>query len=172
MKTHKPVALLLTIVLFTSLAFAQATAPAPETYPVQVQAGVRVKMRDGVSLVCDIYRPKAEKPGTFDYDPISPVRTIGGRLCCGGLPPGPFDQSPNESRTDVLVSSTPVLEQDVEVTGFITAELYASTSAADTDFTVMIVDVDEKGYARYLGDGIIRARYRNSTAKAEPIEPN
>jgi putative CocE/NonD family hydrolase len=35
----------------------------------------------------------------------------------------------------------------------------------------MIVDVDPSGYARYLGDGIIRARYRNSTAKAEPIEP-
>ena len=115
--------------------------------------------------------PKAEKPDIYEYDPASPVRTIGGRLCCGGLPPGPFDQSPNESRTDVLVYSTPPLTRDVEVTGFITAELYASTSAADTDFTAMIVDVDEKGYARYLGDGIIRARYRNSTAKAEMIEP-
>lgn len=116
--------------------------------------------------------PKAEKPDVFEYDPLSPVRTIGGRLCCGGLPPGPFDQSPNESRADVLVYSTPPLTQDVEVTGFITAEIYASTSAADTDFTAMLVDVDEKGYARYLGDGIIRARYRNSTAKPEPIEPN
>jgi putative CocE/NonD family hydrolase len=99
------------------------------------------------------------------------VRTIGGRLCCGGLPPGPFDQSPNESRTDVLVYSTPPLERDVEVTGFITVDLYATTSAADTDFTAMIVDVDAKGYARYLGDGIIRARFRNSKERAEPIEP-
>lgn len=115
--------------------------------------------------------PKAEKPDIFEYDPASPVRTIGGRLCCGGLPPGPFDQSTNESRPDVLVYSTPPLTRDVEVTGFITAELYAATSAADTDFTAMIVDVDEKGYARYLGDGIIRARFRSSTAKAEPIEP-
>ncbi|MGH9840692.1 MAG: CocE/NonD family hydrolase [Blastocatellia bacterium] len=116
--------------------------------------------------------PGSEKPDTFEYDPASPVRTIGGRLCCGGLPPGPFDQRPNESRTDVLVYSTPPLTQDVEVTGFITAELYASTSAKDTDFTAMIVDVDPSGYARYLGDGIIRARFRNSTEKAEPIEPN
>ena len=115
--------------------------------------------------------PKAERPDTYDYDPASPVRTIGGRLCCGGLLPGPFDQRPNESRTDVLVYSTPPLDRDVEVTGFITAELYAATSAADTDFTAMIVDVDPAGYARYLGDGIIRARFRNSTEKAEPIEP-
>ncbi len=107
--------------------------------------------------------PRKEKPDTYEYDPASPVRTIGGRLCCGGLPPGPFDQSPNESRTDVLVYSTPPLERDVEVTGFITVELYAATSAADTDFTAMIVDVDPKGYARYLADGVIRARFRNST---------
>jgi putative CocE/NonD family hydrolase len=116
--------------------------------------------------------PAAEKPDVFEYDPASPVRTIGGRLCCGGLPPGPFDQRPNESRADVLVYSTPPLAADLEVTGFITAEIYAATSAADTDFTAMLVDVDPSGYARYLGDGIIRARYRNSTAKAEPITPN
>ena len=71
----------------------------------------------------------------------------------------------------MLVYSTPPLARDVEVTGFITVDLYAATSAADTDFTAMIVDVDPTGYARYLGDGIIRARYRNSTEKAEPIEP-
>jgi uncharacterized protein len=115
--------------------------------------------------------PKAEKADAFDYDPANPVPTIGGRLCCGaGYSPGPFDQRSNEGRSDVLVYSTPPLDQDLEVTGFITAELYATTSAADTDFTAMIVDVDPSGYARYLGDGIIRARYRNSTAKAEPIE--
>ena len=116
--------------------------------------------------------PKSEKPDSYEYDPANPVPTIGGRLCCGGLPPGPADQKANESRSDVLVFSTPALTQDTEVTGFITAELYASTSAVDTDFTAMIVDVDEKGYARYLGDGIIRAKYRNSTRTAEPIEPS
>jgi len=115
--------------------------------------------------------PKAERPDTFEYDPASPVRTIGGRLCCGGLPPGPFDQAPNESRSDVLVFSTPPLTEDVEVTGPVALELFASTSAADTDFTAMLVDVDETGFARYLADGIVRARFRESTAKAVPIEP-
>lgn len=116
--------------------------------------------------------PKGGKPDTFDYDPANPVRTIGGRVCCEGLPVGPLDQSPNESRSDVLVYSTAPLQQDIEITGFITAELYAATSAVDTDFTAMLVDVDEKGYARYLADGIIRARYRNSTSAPERIEPN
>jgi putative CocE/NonD family hydrolase len=35
----------------------------------------------------------------------------------------------------------------------------------------MIVDVDPSGYARYLGDGIIRARFRNTTTTQEPVEP-
>jgi len=120
-----------------------------------------------------------EKAETYEYDPQNPTPTIGGRLCCGAaIPPGPFDQRPNESRQDVLVFSTPPLERDTEVTGYITAELYASTSAPDTDFTAMIVDVDPlggaeggAGYARFLTDGVVRARYRNSTERAEPIEP-
>lgn len=117
--------------------------------------------------------PSEEKPDIFEYDPASPVPTIGGRLCCANdvLAPGPFDQSPNESRNDVLVFSTPPLAGGVEVTGHIRLELYAATTAADTDFTAMLVDVDRSGYARLLTDGVVRARYRNSTTKAEPIVP-
>jgi uncharacterized protein len=124
---------------------------------------------DGVlSLSAQVTGTKDE----FDYDPQNPVPTIGGRLCCGqAIPPGPADQRPNESRPDVLVFSTPPLTEDTEVTGFITLELYASTSAVDTDFTALLVDVDENGYARFLTDGIVRARYRESTKQASPVTP-
>ena len=116
--------------------------------------------------------PMAEKADEFDYDPQNPVPTIGGRLCCGqAIPPGPADQRPNESRADVLVFSTPPLTEDMEVTGFISLELYASTSAVDTDFTALLVDVDESGYARFLTDGIVRARYRESTKNATEVVP-
>ena len=116
--------------------------------------------------------PKNEPAAGFEYDPANPVRTIGGRLCCGNVaPPGPFDQRPNESRPDVLVFSTPPLAQDVEVTGYVRLELFASTSAVDTDFTALLADVDDSGYARFLTDGIVRARYRAGTDKAELIEP-
>ncbi len=116
--------------------------------------------------------PEQERPDAYEYDPGNPVPTIGGRLCCGQtLPPGPADQRPNESRQDVLVFSTPALERDLEVTGFITVDLYAASSAGDTDFTALLADVDPTGYARLLTDGIVRARYRNSTEKAEPIVP-
>jgi predicted acyl esterase len=94
-----------------------------------------------------------------------PVPTIGGRLCCGNnqIPPGPADQRPNEGRPDVLVFSTPPLAKDVEATGWVKATIYASSSAVDTDFTALLADVEPSGYARFLTDGIVRARYRNST---------
>ncbi len=120
----------------------------------------------------DTIKPGSERPETYDYDPHHPVPTIGGRLCCGqSLPPGPFDQSPNERRPDVLVFSTAPLEKDTEVTGSITVELYAASSAKDTDFTALLVDVDRSGYARFLTDGIVRARYRNTTYQPEAIVP-
>jgi putative CocE/NonD family hydrolase len=71
----------------------------------------------------------------------------------------------------VLIFSTPALDRDVEVTGWIHAEIEAASSAVDTDFTALLADVEPSGYARFLTDGIIRARYRNSTEKAEPIIP-
>lgn len=120
-------------------------------------------------------RPREEKPDRFEYDPANPVRTLGGRLCCGKthLPyhPGPADQRPNESRPDVLVYSTGPLVKDMEVTGFVSAEVWAASSAVDTDFTAMLVDVDPSGYARYLADGILRARYRTSRERPEPLQP-
>jgi len=117
--------------------------------------------------------PGAEEPAAYEYDPANPVPTIGGRLCCGNnqYPPGPADQRPNEGRPDVLVFSTPPLAKDVEATGWVKATLFASSSAVDTDFTALLADVEPSGYARFLTDGIVRARYRNSTTRPEPIEP-
>ena len=117
-------------------------------------------------------KPGTESPDHFEYDPANPAPTIGGRLCCGeDLPPGPFDQRPLEGRPDVLIYSTPALEKDLEVTGFLKLELYAASSAVDTDFTAILADVAPDGYARFLTDGVVRARYRNSTEKSVLIRP-
>lgn len=124
------------------------------------------------SRALNTFSPADEQADGYEYDPANPVPTIGGRLCCGsGLAPGPADESPNEHRGDVLVFSTAPLDRDLEVTGYLKTVLYASSSAADTDFTALLADVDASGYARFLTDGIVRARYRNSTRKAEPIVP-
>src|SRR5204863_4389067 len=87
------------------------------------------------------------------------------------LPPGPRDQRPAEARNDVLVYSTPILANDLEVTGPITLELYASSSAVDSDFTAKLVDVWPNGFAQNLTEGIIRTRYRDSQEQPELMNP-
>jgi putative CocE/NonD family hydrolase len=117
--------------------------------------------------------PGMEPPDRFLYDPRHPVPTRGGALCCwpGALPQGAYDQTPIENRADVLVYTTPPLTEDMEVTGPVSVTLYAVSSAVDTDFTAKLVDVHPSGFAQNLTDGIIRARYRQSTASPELIEP-
>ena len=84
---------------------------------------------------------------------------------------GVYDQRFIEQRSDVLVYSSPALDEDMEVTGPVTVTLFASTTARDTDFTAKLVDVNESGYARNLTDGIIRARYRDSRSSPSFVDP-
>jgi len=117
--------------------------------------------------------PGAEPSDRYVYDPSDPVPTIGGPLCCDAehLKPGPRDQRPAEARQDVLVYTTPAFRHDFEVTGPVSLELYASSSAVDTDFTAKLVDVWPNGFAQNLTEGILRARYRDSQEQAEFMNP-
>jgi putative CocE/NonD family hydrolase len=117
--------------------------------------------------------PRNEASDRYLYDPANPAPTVGGPLCCDGahLPPGPRDQAEVETRPDVLVYSTPLLEEDLEVTGPVTLDLYAKSSAVDTDFTAKLVDVAPNGFAQNITEGIVRARYRETTAEAQPLVP-
>ncbi|MGG3643963.1 CocE/NonD family hydrolase [Bacillus gobiensis] len=118
--------------------------------------------------------PIQEKPDHFTYDPINSVPTKGGSIfMLPDFPGGVFDQREIESREDVLVYTTPVLEQVVEVTGPVKVKLWAVSSAPDTDFVARLVDVHPDGKAVNLTDGIIRARFRNRGMGEAPslIEP-
>src|SRR6202011_5118667 len=118
--------------------------------------------------------PGAEKTDQFTYDPNDAAPTLGGPLCCGPVPPaglGPQDQSKVESRSDVLVFTTPALTKDLEVTGPVSLDLYVSTSAVDTDFTGKLVDLWPNGFAQNLTEGILRLRYRDSQEKPQLAKP-
>jgi putative CocE/NonD family hydrolase len=110
--------------------------------------------------------PKDEPPDIFTYDPGNPVPTIGGaRGTSYGTPAGAIDQAKVEIRHDVLVYTTPELKEGIELTGPITAILYVSSSAKDTDFTAKLVDVYPDGTAYNIQEGILRARYREGFTK-------
>ena len=113
--------------------------------------------------------PSDEPPDTYVYDPEDPVPTLGG--CTLIIPQGVYDQRGLEERQDVLVYTSDTLERDVEVTGPLEVNLFASSTARDTDFTAKLVDVHPDGYARNLQDGVIRARYRESSTDPTLITP-
>lgn len=113
-------------------------------------------------------KPGKESPDNYTYDPKTPTPSVGGPLCCTGTadaPSGVFDQSDVETRHDVLVYSTPVLKQGIEVTGPLQVVLYVSSSALDTDFTAKLVDVYPDGTAFNIQESILRARYREGFDK-------
>ena len=113
--------------------------------------------------------PQDEPEDNYEFDPINPVITRGGRNL--GILKGAHDQRKAEKRQDVLVYSTERLNKGIELTGLIKIMLYASSSAKDTDFMVKLVDVYPRGKAINILDAGIRARFRNGETNPTLIEP-
>src|SRR5690606_22235049 len=108
-----------------------------------------------------------EQPDGFIYDPMAPVPSLGGNVCCTGnaVQGGAFDQQEQEKREDILVYTTEPFKEGVEISGFIETTLYVSSDARDTDFTVKLIDVAPDGTAYNLDETIQRARYREGYDK-------
>jgi len=121
--------------------------------------------------------PPAQQPADhYVYDPEQPTPSA---PFTNGHIDGPRDISKSAGREDVLVYNTPVLEEDVELVGPITAKLYAATSRPDTDWMIRLSDVLPSGEARFLGEGVMRARHRDPEKsgafngdKLSVIQPN
>jgi putative CocE/NonD family hydrolase len=111
--------------------------------------------------------PASDAPDKFDYDPMNPVPSYGGNVCCTGnaIQGGSFDQRKMEERNDILVYSTEPLKEGIELSGPIEVTLYVSSDVKDTDFTVKLIDVYPDGRAYNLDETIQRLRYRNGYDK-------
>ena len=112
-------------------------------------------------------KPSKDVSDSYTYDPMNPVGSLGGNVCCTGnaAKGGAFDQQELEERPDILVYTTDVLAKGVEISGFIEATLYVSSDAKDTDFTIKLIDVYPDGTAYNLDETIQRARYREGYDK-------
>jgi putative CocE/NonD family hydrolase len=107
--------------------------------------------------------PASDAADAFTYDPMDPVMSYGGNVCCQGnaVTPGSMDQRVSENRPDILVYTSAPFTEGVEVSGPIVPTLYVSSDAKDTDFTVKVIDVYPDGRAYNLDESIQRMRYRN-----------
>lgn len=136
--------------------------------------------------------PASPAVRSYRFDPACAVPTLGGSITSGEplMVAGAYDQAtsaqtfaaqppygPLAAREDVLVFQTGPLQEDVEVTGTITVELYVSSTAPDTDFTAKLIDQYPpsaeypQGYAMNITDGILRCRYRDSWETPQLMEP-
>jgi uncharacterized protein len=111
--------------------------------------------------------PAADKPDSFTYDPMNPVPSYGGNVCCTGtaVQAGAFDQRKMEARNDILVYTSEPFKEGTELSGPMTPTLYVSSDAKDTDFTVKVIDVYPDGRAYNLDESIQRLRYRDGYDK-------
>ena len=134
--------------------------PLPETEFTKfyLHSGGKANSSTGDGLL-SLAAPGDQPPDKYTYDPNDPTPSAAFE---NGHIDGPRDISKSAARKDVLVYDTPVLKEDVEVIGPITAKLHASTSAPDTDWMIRLADVHPDGRALFLGEGVMRARYRDS----------
>lgn len=118
--------------------------------------------------------PSKDIPDAFTYDPMNPVGSYGGNVCCTGnaVQGGSFDQSQMELRNDILVYTSEKLVEGVEITGFIESTLFVSSTGLDTDLTIKLIDVYPDGKAYNLDETIQRLRYRDGYDKEVFMEKN
>lgn len=118
------------------------------------------------------------KPPTVDaartsyrFDPANPVTTFGGANLT--FERGPMDQRAVGQRQDYLRFQSPVLAEDIVISGPVKLELYAATDGPDTDFVAKLVDVYPDGYEALVLDAPIRARFRNGRMpdQVKPMTP-
>jgi uncharacterized protein len=140
------------------------------TYYLASDEGANTRHGDG-RLTTD--PPATDGSDGFTYDPMDPVPSHGGNVCCTGnaVQGGAFDQRDMEEREDILVYTSDPFPDGVEITGTIGITLYVSSDVRDTDFTVKLVDVAPDGTAFNLDETIQRVRYREGYDREVFMEP-
>lgn len=131
-----------------------------------LDSGGEANTREGDGVLTDS-SPSEDHPDRFTYDPMDPVPSHGGNVCCtgGAVEGGSFDQREMEMREDILVYTSEPLEEGIEVSGFIESTLYLSSDVKDTDLTIKLIDVHPDGSAYNLDETIQRVRYREGYEK-------
>ncbi|WIG57932.1 MAG: X-Pro dipeptidyl-peptidase-like [Ktedonobacterales bacterium] len=137
--------------------------------PFYLHSAGRANSRFGDGSLATGAPTEDEPHDGYRYDPARPVPFV--TEPTSSQIGGPDDYAAIERRDDVLVYMTEPLREDVEVTGPVRVELYAASSARDTDFMAKLVDVHPDGFVQRLCDGMVRARFRAGMERPELIEP-
>lgn len=103
---------------------------------------------------------------TYRFDPNDPVPSRGGAMLGPRAGMREQDLTP---RDDVLSFVTPPFEEEMEITGPVRAVLFVRTTAPNTDFTVVLMDVHPDCRAYNISEGILRASYAHGPAGGREV---
>lgn len=131
-------------------------------------APIRLHLQPDGSLA-EACPPEGGAAAGYVYDPAAPCPTVGGANLV--LPSGPHDQAEVEARSDVLVFSTPVLGEPMEITGRVRAHLWVSIDTPDTDLMVRMSDVYPDGRSMLILDGARRLALRDACSSLDLLAP-
>src|SRR5487761_116069 len=134
-----------------------------------LRSGGQANSRFGDGALSTEAPPADEASDTYRYDPARPTPFI--TEATSSQIGGPDDYAAVQRRDDLLIFQTEPLASDVEVTGPVSVELYAASTAPDTDFMAMLLDVWPSGFAQRLTDGMVRARFREGMDRPSLITP-
>ncbi|WP_417459531.1 CocE/NonD family hydrolase [Kordiimonas sp.] len=157
-----------------------------KTWPAENSQTRRLYFHDNGVLS---FEPPVEETGAADKfisDPALPVpyrpRPIENMFSGPGWSTWQtLDQRFVDGREDVLSWVTPVLDEDVVISGQILARLYAATTGSDADWVVKLIDVypedhagrpEMGGYHLMVSGEILRGRFRNGLETPEAITPD
>ena len=112
-----------------------------------------------------------EQSDEFVYDPSDPVPSEPPSTTLDVLGGGYADRSEIERREDVLVYTSEPLAEPMHLAGPVRVVLFVSSSARDTDFSVVLTEVDSAGRSINVMHGMSRMRYRSGTEASQPMEP-
>lgn len=116
------------------------------------------------------FSPGKEGKMGYDYHPEEPIVTAGGRNLF--LDSGPKDQREIEKRKDVLVFTSPILEEDVEMTGPLSGTIYFDSDRDDTDLILRLCDVYPDGKSLLIAEGGLRTGVVCLNKKLEKGKPH
>lgn len=116
--------------------------------------------------------PENDNTASFIYDPENPVPSHGAESCFSSWSAqGSLKQPEPGFREDVISFVSAPLEKDTLIAGKINADIYVSSDADDTAFSIKIMEVLENGEAYNIRSGITTLAYRNHSDNRQTYTP-
>jgi len=115
--------------------------------------------------------PEQVQQASFIYNPRDPVLFMGGYMLHGEGWIAPIEQDEIIARDDVLIYTTPPLEEELCIAGSAKLILHVSSQALDTDFCAKICDMHPNGKSFNLTSGFVRMRFRDSLENPQLMIP-